>query len=325
VEIRGDHNNREEEGDSVKKKILLPVDSSIHSRRAMDYAARISPTVKDLTYTLLHVQPAVSSFLIEEAKKDLKAKEKLTRILGKNREEAKKVLAKWKAHMMSLGIAGDRIELVTQARALGLSKDVLDRAQEGLYDAVAIGRRGLTKTKRIFMGSLTVDLVEHSKAIPVWVIDGDVASNKIMIAADGSGSSLRAVDHVAFMVGDNPDAAVTLFHVLPRLRDYCVIDFEEAGTDVEQDVVPGAQECIDHFYSKARKKFNEAGFGEDQIHVRVSKRTANVGKAIVDEARKGGFGTVVVGRRGIGRSFFMGSISRYVLEKTANRTVWVVN
>jgi nucleotide-binding universal stress UspA family protein len=188
-----------------------------------------------------------------------------------------------------------------------------------------VGRRGLTKTQRAFMGSLTADLVEHSKMIPVWVVDGEVTSKKIMVAVDGSESSLRAVDHVAFMVGENPHTEVTLFHVLPRLRDYCGIDFEEKKADIEKVVAQGAQKCIDHFYVQAQNKFREAGIQEDQLEIRVSKRTANVGKTIADEARKGDYGTVVVGRRGMNRSFFMGSVSRHVLDKTANKTVWVVN
>jgi nucleotide-binding universal stress UspA family protein len=301
------------------------VDISVYARHAIQYAAQISSVVKDLTYTLLHVQPAVSGFLLDEADKDLGAKQQLKRILRKNREEAEKILEKYKADMIRMGIAQDRIELATQAKSLGLAKDVLDRAQEGLYDAVAVGRRGLTKTQRAFMGSLTADLVVHSKVIPVWVVDGEVTSNKIMVAVDGSESSLRAVDYVAFMLGENPDIAVTLFHVLPRLRDYCVIDFEETEADMGQVVAQGAQKCIDDFYVQARDKFREAGIQEDQIQVRVSKRTANVGKAIADEAKKGDYGTVVVGRRGMNRSFFMGSVSRHVLDKTANRTVWVVN
>ena len=51
----------------------------------------------------------------------------------------------------------------------------------------------------------------------------------------------------------------------------------------------------------------------------------NVGKAIVDEAKKGNYGTVVIGRRGVSKAFFMGSVSRYVLDRTRNRALWLVS
>ena len=45
---------------------------------------------------------------------------------------------------------------------------------------------------------------------------------------------------------------------------------------------------------------------------------------IIAEAEREDFGTIVVGRRGTGKSFFAGSVSMYVVENTANITVWFV-
>jgi len=310
----------------MEKKILLPVDISVYSRHAIQYAVQISSIVKDLTYTLLHVQPGVSGFLVDEADKDLGARQQLKRVMRKNREDAEKVVEKSKADMIRMGIVQDRIELATQAKSLGLAKDVLDRAQEGLYDAVAVGRRGLTKTQRAFMGSLTADLVEHSKMIPVWVVDGEVTSKKIMVAVDGSESSLRAVDHAAFMVGDNPEVFLSLFHVMGTGEDLSGVEFEDTESQAEERVIASRnKDFVDSFHVQAVDRLKEAGIGEERYDIRVAMRVHNVGKAIADRARTGDYGTVVVGRRDINRSFFMGSVSKHVLDKTANRTVWVVN
>jgi nucleotide-binding universal stress UspA family protein len=174
------------------------------------------------------------------------------------------------------------------------------------------------------MGSTTASLVEHSNVIPVWVVDGEVTSMKIILAVDGSEPSLRAVDHLSFMVGGNDQIKVTLFHVTPTLRDYCVIDFSEGESDMEHVIARGAKQCIDHFYAQAQRKFKEAGLQEKQIELKTVKRTLDVGKAISDEARKGNYGTVVIGRRGTNKAFFMGGVSRYVLDRTSGRAVWVV-
>ena len=309
----------------MEKKILLVVDGSIHSTRAVTYAARISSVVKELTYTLFYVQPTVSQFLLDEAEASLKARAELKRIIRKNAEFAKTILKKHKTRLIGMGIGEKRVETVTQQKMMGIARDILEYAQQGLYDAILVGRRGLSRLQKTFMGSTAAKLVEHSRVVPVWVVDGDVKSMKVMLAVDGSETSLRAVDHLGFMVGGNEKIKVILFHVTPRLRDYCVIDFDEKESEVDQVIAQGARRCIDHFYSHARRKFEEAGLQENQIELKVVKRTMDVGKAILDEAKKGKYGTVVIGRRGVGKAFFMGSVSRHVLDKISERAVWVVS
>ena len=309
----------------MEKKILLAVDGSVHSRHAVHYAVRMSSVVRDFTCTLLHIQPCLSQFLLDEARTDFKAKAELKKVIRRNAEDAQSMLEKYKAQMVRMGIADKRIDVVTQPRLLGLAKDILQRAQEGLYDAIVVGRRGLSRVQKAFMGSVTAKLAEHSRVIPVWIVDGDVTSTRILMAVDGSECSLRAVDHLSFMVGQNPNVTVTLFHVVPRFKDCCVIDFDEKETDVQQVLAQGDKRCIDRFYTHAQKKFREGGIQEKQIEIKVTKRAMNVGKAILDEARKGNYGTVVVGRRGASKAFFMGSVSRYVLDRISNRALWLVS
>jgi nucleotide-binding universal stress UspA family protein len=50
-----------------------------------------------------------------------------------------------------------------------------------------------------------------------------------------------------------------------------------------------------------------------------------VGKMILAEAKKGNYGTVVVGRRGADQSRFFGSVSRYVTERITDRAMWLVS
>jgi nucleotide-binding universal stress UspA family protein len=309
----------------VEKKILLAVDGSIHSRHAVQYAVRISSVVKDFTCTILHVQPSISQFLLDEARTDFKAKAELKKVIRRNAEDAQGMLEKYKAQMVRMGIADKGIDVVTQPRLLGLAKDILQRAQEGLYDAIVVGRRGLSRVQKAFMGSVTAKLVEHSRVIPVWMVDGDVTSTRIIMAVDGSECSLRAVDHLSFMIGQNQNVSVTLFHVMPRFSNYCVIDFDEKETDIQQVIAQGDKRCIDSFYTHAQKKFKEAGIQEKQVEIKVTKRAVNVGKAILDEAKKGNYGTVVIGRRGASKAFFMGSVSRYILDRTSNRALWLVS
>ncbi|MBC2709829.1 MAG: hypothetical protein HGJ94_02075 [Desulfosarcina sp.] len=72
-------------------------------------------------------------------------------------------------------------------------------------------------------------------------------------------------------------------------------------------------------------KLKEAGIAADRVEIITTKRKARVGKMILAEAKKGNYGTVVVGRQGADRAHFFGSVSRYVTERLTNRALWLVS
>jgi nucleotide-binding universal stress UspA family protein len=307
------------------KKILLAVDDSRHSRNAIHYAVSASAFVKNLHYVIFNVQPTISLFLIEEAQKSFMAKSKLEKVVKKNKEVALKLLENYKNEMVRMGVDSDRIETVTRMRGLGLGKDIIDFGQNRNFDAIVVGRRGLSKLQEMYMGSVTSNVLEHSRVIPVWLVDGKVTSNKILVAIDGSESALRTIDHVSFMVSGNPDVRLTLLHVTNNARNYCGIDLDEDSIpDLKEIVTLGDKACIEKFYPLAKKKFNDAGISQDQLEMKSIKGARQVGKAILDVVLKKNYGTVVIGRRGINKAFFMGSVSRYVINRISNRALWVV-
>lgn len=305
------------------KKILLGVDDSVHAKNAVSYATQIAPCIKDLSYLLLNIQNRVSQFLEEEAKTGFKAKTALEKAIKQNEERSLGMLEKYKAQMIASGIDASRIALKSLPRKTSLAHDILNYAQEGLYDAVLVGRRGISWIQEMFSESLSEELADRSRLIPVWVVDGEVSCSKIMIATDGSESSLRAVDHLSFMAGHNQDVRITLFHVVPKLKDFCRISFDEADKELEEVLIQGNKRCVENFMLHAFKKFKDAGIEKNQIEIREVATMMNVGKAIVEEAQNGDYGTVIIGRRGINKAFHIGSVSQYVLDNMSNRAVWL--
>jgi len=309
----------------MKKKILIAVDGSIHSKNAVRYAVQASSFVNDLNYTILNVQPVISQFLTDEAKRSVKARSALEKFNKQQAEISTSLLEFYKAQMIQMNIDSKLIDIKTLPRKTGLAKDILEYAQENRYDAIVVGRRGLSRLQEVFMGSLTTILLEHSKAVPVWVVDGDITSSKIMIAVDGSESALRAVDHLSFMVGKNPNISITLFHVIPNIKDYCPVDFDDKTGELEDIIIQGDKRCVENFFVHAIRKFKDACIMENQIQIKEEHGSGNVGKMIADEAKKGNYGTVVIGRSGMNKSFFMGSVSKYVIDKASGFAVWLVS
>jgi nucleotide-binding universal stress UspA family protein len=308
----------------IPKKILLAVDDSQYSRQAVSYAVNLSAMVNELHYVLFHVQPVISQFLLDDAKKKAKAQAELDKLKQKSQDRGQQLLSAHKEEMIRRGIPESRIELISQSRTEGVAGDILAVAEKNRYDAILLGRRGVSFLLDTFMGSVAASLVENSRVIPVWVVDGDVSADRIMLAADGSESSLRAVDHLAFMLSGNSAVTITLLHVRPKVQDFCEIDFEQDAASVEDVVAQGAKRCIDQFYAHARKLFAEAGIAERQLEIKTVDRLYNVAKTILTEAQTGKYGTVVIGRRGLEKSSFLGSISRYVVNKISNAALWLV-
>jgi nucleotide-binding universal stress UspA family protein len=310
----------------MDKKILLAVDDSLQSKYAVKYAVAISSTVKDLYYVLFHVQPMVSHYLLDEAQKSQKARAELDKVNKKNDASARKILEQYQNNMVRMGIDKSRTEIVTQPRTLGLAKDIIDFAHVGRYDAIAVGSRKMTGLKKVFMGSVSANLLEHSEYIPVWIVDGEVTSDKIMVAVDGSESSIRAVDHISFMLMGNTNVEITLLHVMSKAREFYEDSLdEEPSTELEDLVTSCDKKRIDQFYALALKKFKEAGISENQIEILTVEQRNRPGRVIIETAAKGKFGTVVIGRRGINKSFFTGSVSHHVINKISGCVLWVVS
>ena len=211
-------------------------------------------------------------------------------------------------------------------RSSDAARDIIFEAEQGLYDALVLGRRGLSKAQEMFLGSVTNKVVQHTQRLPVWVVGGQVSSQKVLCPVDGSEGSLKAVDHMAFMLGENPEVKVSLLHVGASLGNYCTLDFVETelAEDIEADIMHSDAKCMDDFYARALKVLEQAGLGADQVETKTHEGGLSVSGVILDEVKKGGYGTVVLGRRGENRSFFLGHVSDKVMAKAKDVAVWVV-
>jgi nucleotide-binding universal stress UspA family protein len=312
----------------MKKQILLAVDDSIHSRNAVRYAVEMTESIRELHFTLFHIQARASGYLADEARTSFRAKNALEKFRRKNAAAAKACLEQFRTDMEAMGVDPGRIECQTRPPKLGKARDILDYAQDRQFDAIVMGRRGVGRVTEMIMGSIAKKVVEYSQVIPVWIVEGKVESRRILLAVDGSESAWRAVDHVSFMLMNSPHVYVTLFHVASWRSETCEIpppETEIEGEDPEAMIAQGDKRCFDSFIAEARKKFADAGLSPKQIDVRQVKKPIGVARAIVAEAEAGHYGTVVVGRKGMGRSFYTGSVSNFVLDRASDRAVWLVS
>ena len=310
----------------MNRKILIAVDGSPSSRQALDYVALLAgDLLADLSVTLFYVLDYVPQPLARESMRDPQLLKLAQQLAQRSQKRGQEVLEQSRERLVQQGMSDSQIELKAHARGLGLAKDILFEGMRGNYDAVVLGRRGLSRLEEYFLGSVTNKVAQHADRVPVWVVGTKVASRRVLCAVDCSPGSLRAVDHLAFMLGGCPESDVTLFHAGADLgRFYAQPQGSEEAQEAARLIAREDSSAAADFCLQARTVLEEGGLMPDRIKVVSRARPNGVTQAILEELAAGGYGTVVLGRRGEGRAFWLGHVSDKVLARCDGAAVWIV-
>ena len=312
----------------MDKKILVATDGSIHSERSIAYIGHLFGKDSSVRATLFYVLPPLPPVLTEkgEGYGDWQVlSRKAKQLMDIHRRKARAVMDKGRAVLMKAGLAEEAINTQIVEKKIGLARDIIFEAEKGNYDAVVVGRRGLSKLESAIMGSISTKVVQALQTRPVWVIDGKITSNKILMPLDASDASLKAVDHVGFMIDGLPGIEVTLYHVLPGLGLFTAEE-EIDLSDIEDLWMEKEAEDIYAIFEQAKKMLQDAGLPGKQVKYKIKKGPTNIAREILREAQRRDFGTIVMARRGLSktRDFFMGSVSSKILASAENLAVWII-
>ena len=96
--------------------------------------------------------------------------------------------------------------------------------------------------------------------------------------------------------------------------------------EIEELVLKKEEERARAFFQEASKILAEGNFSENQIRVKIKTGSTNVAADIINEAQRGNYGTVALGRRGQGgfKEMILGSTSTKVIFGLMDRAIWVV-
>lgn len=175
---------------------------------------------------------------------------------------------------------------------------LLDVAEKVKADLIAVGRRGLSRTAGIFLGSVSTDVLHRAHAPVLVVHDGPPRPiQRVMVGIDGSYQSSKAVAFAARWAP--PDARLTALHVEPAEK-------------------PDGPTARDVLYRTARTaEVSPSRFS-------ALNAAGNAAEQVVFEYRSGAYDLAVVGSRGLGtlRELLLGSVSER-LVRLANGPVVV--
>lgn len=149
----------------------------------------------------------------------------------------------------------------------------------------------------------------------------------ILISVDASENAARAVAYAATILGRQPGGPggfrVTLLYVerMPPRDLYRSEEEWKGQCSLEK-------KRVFDFLAEARATLRAAGIPDAAIAERtiLCSEEPSIAKSILEVQQEGGYGTLVVGRRGItkGEEFLFGSVSSKLVHNARDCAVWVV-
>ncbi|MEJ2429196.1 MAG: universal stress protein [Deltaproteobacteria bacterium] len=309
----------------LTKMVVIPVDGSENALKSLDYLHLVYGNRHNLELTLKYVLPSLPPLLTDNRFMDRETATKLKTIQNKSIRMAEKILTQAKNFLTDKGFDGERVRTIYKKKESGIAQDICQYVESKRADAVLIASRGRSRLEAFFMGEVSSKLLEYCRVCPVWIVQGQVKSKRVLIAIDSSENALRAVDHAGFMLSGT-DCPVTLFHTMRHLRRFVPQEVLDETPELEGLWKTRVGQEIEPFMTKAEEMLVKAGISESQISKKIIDGSRSAASDILEEARNNQYGTIVMGRRGISgvQEFFMGSVSSKVLQNSTGMALWIV-
>jgi nucleotide-binding universal stress UspA family protein len=160
-------------------RILVAVDESENSHRAVQYVGALLCRTPDVAVTLFHVLKPMPRELLEhggsenpaaEAQLGAQLRSDQESWLRTERESECSVLRTAKTALMSYGFDGNKVSM-----AFGhdddIAANILEEARRGEHQTIVLGRHGTSRIKRIFGGGVTDQLLRQAKGFAIWIVE----------------------------------------------------------------------------------------------------------------------------------------------------------
>jgi len=147
------------------KKILIAVDVSENSARAVNYVGEIIGNVKGFQVELLAIDrpplkdlfPNEETWLAQRQKQEGQIREFLKRSRG---------------ILETKGVLSENIsEIYMVSEGLSIALAILKVQQDGGNGTIVVGRRGVSKDQEFLFGSVSNKIVHYAKDCSVWVVE----------------------------------------------------------------------------------------------------------------------------------------------------------
>lgn len=284
----------------VEKHLLVTVGSSGNTSDSLRFVRGFFGNKWALRLTLFYVAPRASAVGASQQGPEAAL---LAAVEEAKKSEGHTVMQESKRWLKAHGCNMDNVETKIVRSRAGTVQEIIQEATAGLYDAVVIGRRGLSWMSEMVDESVSHRLMWEELDFPLWLCRRTPAKvgRGVLLCLDGSDACYRMADHVGFILAEEPSHAVHMLHVAD-------------GKSGSGDVFAKAEQIL-------------TGNGVEANRMRRMEGRGDVVDCIVDTAGKLGCGVVAVGRKAgpptTRERLFPGSVSTRLLRSLERTTLWV--
>ncbi len=308
------------------QKILVAVDGSEQSLRAIRYAANVFPA--DRTEIVLYYVRVELFDLFSDLGTYPHYQRRVTglkRWATEQKADVVQAMDSAVVYFKQKGFPEAAITVKTPAKRLGVAKDIIKESYDG-YHAIVVGRTGWSRFKDWLIKSTAMKLVAKIKHIPLVVVGGKPDAKNVLVAFDGTHGAMKGVACIAGLVGSSGH----------HLQIYSMIRKDEKFWDGDASafLVEKSENCheiVKHKLSPLLKEaFNRLlaeGMTPNRISIKIDTVDQDRASHIVREAMENHFGGVVLGRRGLITfidEYFIGRVSDQVLKQADQLAVWII-
>lgn len=202
----------------------------------------------------------------------------------------------------ALGFPPENVNTKIQDRLFSKVSDIIQEGQRGMYDAVLIGRRGLSMIEKLFDESVSHELFQQPFTFPLWLCrSADPGRKNVLLYVDGSETSYRMADHVGFILNGETKHRVTI-------------------------LIMDKKENANRILAKTIEQLIYNGFPEELIEAMVVEK-GNLARLILEEADKKGYAAVALGRSGEEtnplKRIFKGEVCYALFKEIEGASLWV--
>lgn len=146
------------------RNVLLAVDDSENSRRAVVYVTFMLRELEGFRVTLLHVIPEPEEDYFAQAE------EKET-WLDHYRRKVERLLTGYRRELIAAGFHEETVEIrLPQRHCPSIAECILLELDRAEYGTIVVGRQGLSRKEEFLFGSVSSKIVGHARNCTVWVV-----------------------------------------------------------------------------------------------------------------------------------------------------------
>ena len=152
------------EVDAFNKNILIAVDDSDNSRRAVSYVAQLLGGTDGFKVAILHVIP--------EAEEDyFPTTDEKEKWLSQYAKKVEAMLGSYRQILIEAGFDANDVSVRSPLRYCpSMAECILAEQDTTEYQTLVVGRQGISRSEEFLFGSVSSKIVNHAKNCTVWVV-----------------------------------------------------------------------------------------------------------------------------------------------------------